>query len=154
MTVLFSRTQPLIRYEMSDSVRASRARCTCGRPFALVEAVEGRREDTLILPGRAGDDVRVHPNTIHAILESVPASAWQVEELSDRLLVRVAGAREGWDAGATVRELSEELERRGAVAMPIDVQRVDAIPRTALGKAPLVIARRGRAVGADAIGSR
>lgn len=142
VTVLFSRTQPLIRYEMSDSVRAATRRCECGRPFLLVESVEGRREYTLVLRGRDGEDVRIHPNVIHATLDRVPASGWQVEELADRLLLRVAGSREIWDDGATARALAEEIERRGAAPIRIDVQRVASIPRTALGKAPLVVARR------------
>jgi len=37
ITVLFKRTQPLIRYEMSDSVRLSPDPCPCGRPFVLNE---------------------------------------------------------------------------------------------------------------------
>jgi phenylacetate-CoA ligase len=50
VTVLFSRTMPLIRYEMSDSVRpASSARCPCGGPFALIDGVQGRVEDVLHL---------------------------------------------------------------------------------------------------------
>jgi phenylacetate-CoA ligase len=43
LTVLFSRTQPLIRYEVTDRVSlSSRAHCLCGRPFALLEGIEGR----------------------------------------------------------------------------------------------------------------
>jgi len=42
VTVLFSRTMPLIRYEMSDSVRpASSPRCSCERPFALIDRIQG-----------------------------------------------------------------------------------------------------------------
>ena len=48
VTVLFSRTQPLIRYEMSDRVRLSPSRCNCGLPFALLGRIEGRAEDILL----------------------------------------------------------------------------------------------------------
>lgn len=41
-TVLFSRTLPLIRYEISDSVLLSSRECTCGLPFALMEDIQGR----------------------------------------------------------------------------------------------------------------
>ena len=51
VTVLFSRTLPLIRYELTDSIRLSEKRCACGLPFALLEAVEGRTEDTSRWPG-------------------------------------------------------------------------------------------------------
>jgi len=53
-------------------------RCSCGLPFALLEAVEGRTEDTLSLPGRHGA-VRVHPIVFHTALEALAPSGWQVE---------------------------------------------------------------------------
>jgi phenylacetate-coenzyme A ligase PaaK-like adenylate-forming protein len=37
ITVLGSRTQPLIRYELDDSIRLSPEPCPTGHPFALVE---------------------------------------------------------------------------------------------------------------------
>ena len=42
VTVLFSRTQPLIRYELTDRVRASTETCPDGRPFALLDSIAGR----------------------------------------------------------------------------------------------------------------
>lgn len=61
VTVLSSRTLPLIRYEMTDRVRLSTRSCPCGRPFPLLETVEGRTDDILELPGRDGGTVGVHP---------------------------------------------------------------------------------------------
>ncbi|WP_249051562.1 hypothetical protein [Cellulomonas fimi] len=40
VTVLFSRTLPLIRYELSDRVTLSSSRCPCGRPFGVLERVD------------------------------------------------------------------------------------------------------------------
>lgn len=42
ITTLFSRTQPLIRYELNDSVRVSAEAHSCGLPFAVMESVQGR----------------------------------------------------------------------------------------------------------------
>lgn len=72
VTVLFSRTQPLIRYEMSDSVRLTERRCPCGRPFALLDGIQGRSEDVLHLPGRTSNSIAVHPLVFHDVLESGP----------------------------------------------------------------------------------
>ena len=36
VTVLFSRTLPLIRYELSDQVTLAGPGCPCGRPFGLL----------------------------------------------------------------------------------------------------------------------
>jgi phenylacetate-coenzyme A ligase PaaK-like adenylate-forming protein len=50
VTVLFSRTQPLIRYEMSDTLILSDRNCDGGRGFALVDSIQGRIEEVLALP--------------------------------------------------------------------------------------------------------
>ncbi len=62
VTVLFSRTMPLIRYEMSDSVRpATSPHCPCGRPFALIDGIQGREEDILRFPAKFGAKSRCSP---------------------------------------------------------------------------------------------
>jgi phenylacetate-CoA ligase len=56
VTVLCSRTRPLIRYEMSDSVMpASSPRCACGRPFDLICTIE-----TTGVRSRVGEASRQH----------------------------------------------------------------------------------------------
>src|SRR5215217_5926276 len=49
VTVLFSRTLPLIRYEMSDSLQIASAvqDCLCGRPYALLSDIQGREQEAL-----------------------------------------------------------------------------------------------------------
>jgi phenylacetate-CoA ligase len=62
VTVLFSRTMPLIRYEMSDSVRpAASPHCLCGRPFALIDGIQGRAEDVLRFVPRPEGESRCSP---------------------------------------------------------------------------------------------
>lgn len=138
VTVLFSRTLPLIRYELTDSIRLAPGRCPCGLPFALLEAVEGRTEDTLTLPGESRP-IRVHPNVFHAALETVAPHGWQVEQQHDRLLVRVV--QPGVDVDATRTRVADALADVG-VRTAVEVQSVDRLPRTALGKVPLVFAIR------------
>ncbi len=138
VTVLFSRTQPLIRYEMSDRVALSAERCDCGIGFALLDRVEGRAEDIVELPALVGGNVAVHPNVFHRVLELVPAAAWQV--ITGRESVRVLLERpDGVDLDAVARTVAKELGRQGVAGLPVRVETVDTIPRTALGKAPLVI---------------
>jgi len=138
VTVLFSRTQPLIRYEMSDRIALSADRCDCGIGFALLDRVEGRAEDIVELPARVGGTVAIHPNVFHRVLELVPAAAWQV--IAGRESVRVLLERpDGVDPDAVARAVAAELVRQGVAELPVRADAVDAIPRTALGKAPLVI---------------
>lgn len=137
VTVLFSRTQPLIRYEMSDCVALSSERCDCGIGFALLDHVEGRREEILELPAANGGSVTVHPNVFHALLETVAARAWQVIGGAEGVRVLLE-APDGVDTAALERTIADELGRRGVAVHAARIQVVDQIPRTALGKAPLV----------------
>jgi phenylacetate-coenzyme A ligase PaaK-like adenylate-forming protein len=51
VTVLFSRTVPLIRYEMSDSLQlGGNHHCPCGRPYALITGIQGREQELLTFP--------------------------------------------------------------------------------------------------------
>lgn len=139
VTVLFSRTMPLIRYEMSDSVRpASSPNCTCGRPFHLIDGIQGRAEDVLHFPAVAGGRVSVQPIVFHRVMDTVPAGGWQVAQGSDGLTVLLSGVREGFAAAPLVDSLRRELETQGALVPPVRVRRVQAIPRTTVGKAPLI----------------
>lgn len=147
VTVLFSRTQPLIRYELSDSVRLSAARCPCGRTFALLDAIQGRQEDVVHLPGTDGHDVAVHPLVFHDVLDRVPGGEWQVVQDGDALRLLVVGPGEGFDAGAVAAMIRRGIEGLGARPRAVDVAIVDAIPRTSAGKAPLVRADPGRQAG-------
>src|SRR5581483_6833240 len=44
---------PLIRYEVGDTATPSDRSCPCGRPGRLVAALDGRREDYVVLPNGA-----------------------------------------------------------------------------------------------------
>lgn len=147
VTVLFSRTQPLIRYELSDSVRPSDARYPCGRPFRLLDGIQGRREDILELPARGGGTVRIHPLVFHDVLDRVPAGEWQVVQKGPVLRLLVAGPSPDFDGAAVVAAIRKGVESLGASVSDVVWQEVAAIPRTAVGKAPLVRADREALVG-------
>jgi phenylacetate-CoA ligase len=139
VTVLFGRTQPLIRYELSDSITSSdRLRCSCGRPFALIEGIQGRVEEALSFPAQSGGQVTVRPAAFHGVMDGVPAEGWQLVQEPERLAVLLAGVPYAFDDDALADWLRHELRSRGALPPPVQVQRVRAIPRTALGKAPLI----------------
>jgi phenylacetate-coenzyme A ligase PaaK-like adenylate-forming protein len=137
VTVLFSRTQPLIRYELSDRVRFSAEAASDRGPFGLLDVIEGREEDILSLPAREGrGSVRVHPNVFHAALEPT-GGPWQVVREPHRL--RILLADEGrTDAALLIVRLREALAAAGAAGIALSIEHVVAIPRTRLGKAPLV----------------
>jgi phenylacetate-CoA ligase len=140
VTVLFSRTLPLIRYELTDRVRLATEPCPCGRPFRLLAAVEGRTDQLLRLPGRDGARRPVHPVVFHRALELVDAAGWQVRQDQDGLTVLVASPGPAFDAPALQRAVAAGLEDAQVTPLAIRVVVVDAIPTGAAGKRLLIVA--------------
>jgi len=141
ITTLFSRTLPLIRYELHDRVRLATTCCPCGRPLALLDAIEGRTEDVLSFPGSAGQTVAVHPHVFHHVMEIVPAGGWQIVQEPTRVEVLLSGVCDGFDDGALAESLRQTLAAQGASVPPIRIQRVPGLPQRASGKAPLIASK-------------
>ena len=147
VTTLFSRTQPLIRYEINDSVRVSAEPHNCGLPFAVLESIQGRVEDSLTLPAIAGGQVLIRPLVINRIMDIVPVSRWQVIQQADNgLVLLLTGARNGLTDDALMNQISNSLMQEGAQAPYIRIERVSEIPKTAAGKAPLIKAYKATPV--------
>lgn len=148
LTNLFNYTQPLIRYEMSDIFTLSPEPCGCGRPFQLVRAIEGRSDDILRLPGRAGE-VAVHPLNLRSPMAAIAdVRQYQIVHEPSLLEVRVL-AREGIARGELSEKigkaLSEKIAALDASPPEIRVEFVDDFERdAAMGKFKIVVAR-GRA---------
>jgi putative adenylate-forming enzyme len=144
LTVFNRRTQPLIRYELSDMIRLGGDRCECGRPFRVIDAIEGRIEDVLSLSRADGGHgmVSVHPNMFHELLESVPASGWQVQQEGTQLRINLTGVKDQDAIASLANVVQAGLARHGATASAIHVRLVDALTRGATGKAPLIMADR------------
>jgi phenylacetate-CoA ligase len=134
VTVLFSRTMPLIRYAMSDSVRLSPESCDCGRPYALIDGIQGRREDVLMFDG-----VAVQPNSFHKTMELLPVAAWQIEQQHDGLVVRLVGRDAHKSLADVQRGVTAVLAGQG-VRANVRVEDVASIAKTKMGKAPLIVA--------------
>lgn len=143
LTVLDRRTQPLVRYEISDVLRLKAGECECGRTFRMVEAIEGRVEEILLFPSRANgaEKISAHPNLFHELLETVPASGWQVVQEASGLTVNLTGLRDGGLCDALEVRIADSLERQGAERPLVRVRPVDVLERGATGKAPLVMLR-------------
>ncbi|MBI3750706.1 MAG: phenylacetate--CoA ligase family protein [Chloroflexi bacterium] len=133
VTVLLARTQPLIRYELSDRVQRLDGACPDGLPFGLIGGIEGREEEVLTLAG-----ARVHPNVFHSALQAVRVSGWQVIEEKGTLRVLLARPLGPIVASDVATRITSQLELAGAHGVPIEVAVVPEIPRTRLGKAPLI----------------
>jgi phenylacetate-coenzyme A ligase PaaK-like adenylate-forming protein len=135
VTVLFSRTLPLIRYEMSDSVRLSeRSSSPCVRPFALIDGIQGRAEDVLRFPAASGGEVAVQPNVFHRVMDTVPAAGWQVIQEPDGLTVLLSRVRNGFSGRTLTDSLQRELAAQGAITPRLETRRVSEIPKGPWGR--------------------
>jgi phenylacetate-coenzyme A ligase PaaK-like adenylate-forming protein len=71
LTNLANRVQPLIRYDLGDSVLAKPGPCECGNPLPAIR-VAGRRDDVLRLLAADGTFVRILPLAIGSVLDETP----------------------------------------------------------------------------------
>ncbi len=132
LTNLWSRTQPLIRYELEDSVTLAGLPNPTGRPFARIASVDGRSADILQLAAPGGGEIPVHPYHLGPPFARFPeVRQYQIRHSDDGLHVRLVLAP---DAPRNLVEqlrasLVEALAGAGAVPPPIHVQPVEAITR-------------------------
>jgi phenylacetate-CoA ligase len=150
VTNLVTRTQPLIRYEVSDMVAVAAERCPCGRPFRLLATIEGRNDDILYLPAAAGGTVAVHPLALRTALAGIPGLAeYKVVHDGDGLHVRAA-LRPDAVPERTVRQVAdrlvEKLAAQGMARPAVQVELRDDLrdERDTAGKFKLVESRLPR----------
>lgn len=138
VTVLYSRTVPLIRYQLDDSVTITAETCACGRPFHRISRIEGRVAQTLRFARPDGTVVVVHPVRFATIFDTLDLKGWQVVKEGKVLKISVVAPV----AEDVVKQLSERtaglLRDAGIEGVALKVEVVGEIPRHASGKVILV----------------
>lgn len=71
LTNLANRLQPIIRYDLGDSVLVRPDACPCGSPLPAIRVV-GRRDDILRLIGADGRTVKIVPLAISGVVDETP----------------------------------------------------------------------------------
>ena len=71
LTNLANTVQPLIRYDLGDSVLAAPGPCQCGSPLPAIR-VQGRCDDVLRFPDAHGQEVALAPLAIGSVTDDVP----------------------------------------------------------------------------------
>ena len=71
VTNLANRVQPIVRYDLGDSITVSSAPCACGSPLPAI-AVGGRRGDVLRFAGAHGREIAVLPLALGTVIEKTP----------------------------------------------------------------------------------
>ena len=68
LTNLANRVQPIIRYDLGDSVTLNPDPCTCGSPLPAIR-VEGRRDEILSFQSPGGEVIKLPPRAIANAVE-------------------------------------------------------------------------------------
>ncbi|MBV8759484.1 MAG: phenylacetate--CoA ligase family protein [Deltaproteobacteria bacterium] len=134
-TAFIRRNQLFIRYRLGDVAAWDQRPDELGLGMPILADVVGRLEDIIVGPdGRRS--VR-----FHGIFTEVAGvrEAQVIQEARDRLRILVVPSASYGEA--TVREITSRIHARLTTDMHVDVERVDAIPRTAAGKLKAVVNR-------------
>jgi phenylacetate-CoA ligase len=125
---------PLLRYEMQDLVTlTAEASCACGRPGRVVESLDGRIEDYVVL----GNGTRVG-RMDHVFKDMVNIKEAQIHQRRrGQMLIRVV--RSSNYSARDEEALLRETRKRVGDEMEVEVTYVDDLPRTATGKLRLVV---------------
>lgn len=122
-------TQPIVRYRLNDVLVASSARCPCGSVTRVIEAIEGRCDDMLRLPGAAGSTVEVFADALsRVLLIALPVTA-------DYRLVQTGPAALHLVADATLEEVQAAQTALGTFLTGQGV-RADALEWTVQAATP------------------
>jgi phenylacetate-coenzyme A ligase PaaK-like adenylate-forming protein len=111
LTNLANRVQPIIRYDLGDSVVAMPEPCACGSPLPAIRAM-GRRDDVVTLRTADGHDVSLLPLALTTVVEDAAnVHRFQlVRQGPDRLALRLDPSHED-NRQATWRAAAGALRR-------------------------------------------
>lgn len=125
VTNLANYLQPLIRYELGDSVTVAAEPCPCGSPLPTI-TVEGRTDEILRVPGVDSVQVVLLPMAIATVVEETPGVlSYQILQTAPATLI----IRLSVDAGTQRTEVWERVHRRldeflrsqGAAAVAVEL---------------------------------
>jgi phenylacetate-CoA ligase len=135
VTSLTNRLMPMIRYDIGDTGRLLDGECGCGLPFPLMEMELCRQNDLV----RTRSGRTVHPSYFNRLLygqTQIRHYQW-VQHDFDRLALNLVASR---PLGAeTLASLAASIREDVDAHMRLEVNYLDAIPRTASGKHRFVI---------------
>ena len=133
VTSFIKRTQPLLRYEISDMVALTTAPCPCGRPLARMVSLDGRSDDILRMTGADGRTIGVHPHTLKSPMAALPElRQYKIVHDDDGLhvLVVLRDAAPADDVSSRIdATLRSELLAAGVADTRLEVSIVAELPR-------------------------
>ncbi len=129
LTNLANRVQPLIRYDLGDSLTVRPGRCPCGNRRAAFR-VAGRRDDVLLLDAVTGGVRALPPLALGVTIDQTPGVLRSRvvptgrDSLALQLAVAPGSPATTWDAA--IRRLRAYLD--GQEIVPITITRDETVP--------------------------
>lgn len=146
LTNLANRVQPLIRYDLGDSVTWCPDPCPCGSPLPAIDVI-GRHDDVLVFSRRGAAPVKVLPLVITTVLEEdAGVHDFQLEQTGARRLRLTLGAAEAAAGRRAQSALSGYLRANGVSGVAIDVDRAEPRRSARSGKLRRVVCSARRCV--------
>lgn len=139
VTVLFSRTLPLIRYEMSDSVCLAAQQFSGDVPFARMEEIQGRMEEIITLLPNDGVQHVLQPNFFHHLMENLPVGNWQIEQTGNNALkILIIEPDSSFNKNTILEKYKSALALMGVTSTSIVIEYTSSLLKNALGKIVLI----------------
>ena len=119
LTNLANRAQPLIRYDLGDSITRLPGPCPCGSHMPAIE-VQGRSDDVLSLACRGGAPVKLMPLALATVLEDeAMVSDFQLLQTGPRHLALRLGHAERPRGDGACAALRAYLKRLGLAGIRV-----------------------------------
>ena len=144
LTNLANRVQPILRYDIGDSVTGIPGPCPCGSPLPGIQ-VEGRRDDVLHLRAETGGKVAILPMALCTVVEETSGvRSYQILQAGpSRIRLRVEEVP-GYDRNGVCKDLAVRLRTflsaQGAASVEVEMTEERPVRNAAGGKLRQVIA--------------
>ena len=124
VTPLWNYAMPLIRYRVGDIASPSKEHCPCGRGLPLMNIIEGRFDDCIVLPsGRI-----ISPLVVSGYFENIEGIAEYriIQERKDNLIIQIV-PKEEYEDDMLLPLRNRFAEKLGA-HIRLNIEIVDHIP--------------------------
>jgi phenylacetate-CoA ligase len=125
---------PLLRYDIEDIIKIDELlKCPCGRPGRIVAAVDGRKEDYIVLKhgARLGRMDHIFKDLINI------REAQLYQSKPGEIIVRVVRGNNFTKDDETM--LLQEMRKRVGADTDIDIHYLESLPRSRIGKLRFVV---------------
>jgi phenylacetate-coenzyme A ligase PaaK-like adenylate-forming protein len=141
LTNLANPLQPIIRYDLGDSVRVGVDACACGSPLPAIQ-VEGRSDDVITLRTPDGATQHLVPLALTTVVEdAADVHRFQiVQAASDRLCLRLTDADRARAGAGAMAALRAYLDRHALTNVEVVLEPGEPQPERHGGKLRQVVA--------------